>query len=549
MAAQDPVPGAGTRTSGRLESYWLETTKEILTSPLERADTADVAIVGGGIAGVTSAYLLMKEGKDVVLLEDGALGSGETGRTTAHFTYALDDRYHVLEKKHGAEGARKAAESHRTAIERVARIVEEEKIQCNAARVDGYLFRHPTDANDALDKELEAAVRAGLPVERVGSAPGPFDDGPALRFPQQLQLHPLRYLEGLAKLIQTGGGRIYTKSHVTEFDEGEVKANGHRVKAKHVILATNTPVHTKLAIHPKQAAYRTYVVAGRIPKGSIPQALWWDTGDQTTSSAFAPYHYVRTERADDGSDILIVGGEDHKTGQPRKDGPEPFQALTDWAGAYVPGFKPEWQWSGQVFEPVDHLAFIGQDPTSKSSFLVTGDSGNGMTHGTLGGLMAADLVMGRKGSWVDLYDPGRKALSGLGAMVKEGANFVSKYADYLKGDDVKGLDAIPAGSGAVLRGVKPRAVFRDGEGELHACSAVCPHLGCIVEWNAVESSFDCPCHGSRFTARGKVVCGPANADLEPLELDHEDRKPIGPRPSRTGERHSATPVPPQEHQD
>ncbi|MCA1819694.1 MAG: FAD-dependent oxidoreductase [Thermoplasmatota archaeon] len=537
--AADPVPGAGRRTSGIRTSYWLDGMDPIVTAPLERAESADVAIVGGGIAGVTTAYLLMKEGQDVVLLEDGALGSGETGRTTAHFTYALDDRYYVLERKHGEEGARKAAESHRAAIEAVASIVQEERLDCGMARVDGYLSRHPSDEADSLDRELAAARRAGLPVERVESAPEPFEAGPALRFPDQLQLHPLRYLAGLAKRIQSGGGRIFTDTHVTDFGEGELTARGHKVQARHTILATNTPVHTKLALHPKQAAFRTYVVAGGVPKDTVPRALWWDTGDHESKSSFPPYHYVRLHPGKD-RDVLIVGGEDHKTGQPDEGEPDPFGVLADWVRQRVPGFAPEWSWSGQVFEPVDNLAFIGQDPTAKSSFLVTGDSGNGMTHGTLAGLMARDLLLGRPNPWAKTYEPGRKAISGLATLAKEGADFVGKYAEYAKKDDVAELAQIAAGTGAVLRGLHPKAVYRDEEGDLHACSAVCPHLGCIVAWNGVEGTFDCPCHGSRFTAMGKVVSGPANSDLKPVRLEEEDaeRGPPRQRP-QAGQRHAA----------
>lgn len=538
--ATDPVPGAGSKTSGALESYWLATSKPFETEPLRGNEKADVAIVGGGIAGVTAAYMLMRDGHDVVLLDDGALGSGETGRTTAHFTCALDDRYYLLEERHGPDGARMAAESHLAAIEAVAGIVRQERIACDLERVDGYLWRHPTDDAGNLTKELQAVRRAGIEADWVEQAPGPFAEGPAIRFPQQLQLHPLRYLAGLAKRIQSGGGRIYTGTHVTGFAADRLEAGGHVVEARHTIMATNSPVHTRLSIHPKQAAYRTYVVAGRVPRGRLPTALWWDTGDRTSASPFPPYHYVRLHREDD-HDVLIVGGEDHKTGQPPKDGQEPFANLRAWVRARVPGFDPAWSWSGQVLEPHDNLAFLGHDPTAKSSFLVTGDSGNGMTHGTLAALLASDAVAGRVNPWARLYDPGRKGLSGLATMAKQTADFVGKYGDYLKGDDVAALESIKPGSGAVLRGLHPRAVYRDAEGTLHACSAICPHLGCIVEWNGAEQTFDCPCHGSRFTATGKVVSGPANTDLKPAEAE-DGRQAPRTRPTgsqrHTRERHT-----------
>ena len=275
---------------GKTLSVWAGTA-DVPGRPSLASDlVTDVCIVGAGIAGLTTAYLLAREGRAVVVLDDGPIGGGETGRTTAHLASALDDRFYHLEHLHGERGSRLAAESHAAAIDRIETIVGESGIACDFARVDGYLFAAPGEPADELDREADAARRAGLQVEKVARAPlGSFDTGPALRFPRQAQFHPLRYLSGLAKAVLAAGGQIYTDVHVEEFEGGakaHVKtATGRKVACKVVVVATNTPVNDRVVIHTKQAPYRTYVVGVEVPTGSVQKALFWDTAD--------PYHYVR----------------------------------------------------------------------------------------------------------------------------------------------------------------------------------------------------------------------------------------------------------------
>lgn len=539
MPRTDPSPPSadldpkGRDSAGVTESCWTATHGPIRTRRLDEKEEADVCIVGGGISGLTTAYFLSTSGSDVVVLEDGALGSGETGRTTAHFTNALDDRYHTIVKKHGRDAARKAARSHTKAIETVASIVEEEKIRCHLERVDGYLFLHPSDKPKSLDDELEACRDIGLDVERVASAPH-FDSGPALRFPDQLQLHILEYLAGLKRAIERQGGRIYTDTHC-RFPEGKLKANDQPVKADKVVVCTNAPVTTKLSIHAKQLAFRTYVIAAEAPK-SIPHAMWWDTGDHEAPSPFPPYHYVRLQRFADGRTLLISGGQDHKVGVHEHLDADPYDALETWTRERFPELGDvAYRWSGQVFEPADHLAFIGAEPVQRGRYLASGDSGNGMTHGTLAGLILHDLVLGRTSPYEDLYDPTRRNVRSAGALLREHLGMVKQLARYVAPGDVASAADLAPGQGAVFGKPKPKAVYRDDDGKLHACSAICPHLKCVVAWNPYERSFDCPCHGSRFTATGKVVCGPSNADLEAVELDEKERGPerkSGARPAQ-----------------
>jgi glycine/D-amino acid oxidase-like deaminating enzyme/nitrite reductase/ring-hydroxylating ferredoxin subunit len=497
-------------------SVWMATASTPSQQRLKENIRTDVCIIGAGIAGLTTAYLLSKEGRSVVVLDDGAIGGGMTGRTTAHLTNAFDDRYSEMEKLHGADGSRLIAESHTAAIDKVDKLVREEQIDCGFERLDGFLFVPPNESTGVLDDELKASQRAGLvDVELVKRAPiETFDTGPALRFPRQAQFHPLDYLTGLTRAFTSAGGRIFTETHATKITGGadaRVETSlGPAVSCDVIVVATNTPVNDRVAIHTKQAAYVTYVISVRIPKGSVTQALYWDTPD--------PYHYVRVLPAGKQNpthDILIVGGEDHKTGQ-ENDGAERFAKLEQWTRERFPQMgEVEFRWSGQVMEPVDGIAFIGPNPLDEDNvFIATGDSGQGMTHGTIAGMLLTDLIQDRKNPWTDLYNPSRIKLRSLGEYASENLNVAGQFTDYLTAGEIDAVEELKPGEGAIMRdGLSKLAVYRDDGGTVHKLSAVCPHLGCIVAWNSTEKTWDCPCHGSKFDAGGRVYQGPANGDL------------------------------------
>ena len=505
--------GTGTTTS-----CWLSSVHMPPCPPLERDAETDVCIVGAGISGLTTGYLLAREGKRVLIVDAGPIGGGETGRTTAHLANAMDDRFVQIEKIRGEKYSRLAAESHGAAIDKIEQIAREEGIDCDFRRLDGYLFEPPNGDPKNLQKEKAAAERAGLPVELVDHAPAPFDTGPALKFPRQGQFHPLKYLKGLLSSIQHQGGSVHSGTaveNVSGGDSPEVKTkSGHTIRASSVVVATNTPVNDWVVMHTKQAAYRTYAIALAIPRSAIAPILLWD--NQTA------YHYVRLQPGapDSGEDLLIVGGEDHKTGQ-KSDHAMPFGRLEKWARDRYPMAGPvRFRWSGQVIESFDGLGFIGRNPgDSPNVYIITGDSGQGLTHGTIGGILITDLIHGRTNPWEELYDPSRKPVRTALEFAKENLNVAAQYTDFVTPGEIRSPEELRPGSGALMRNGKTKiAVYKDEHGAVHEMSAVCPHLQCIVHWNHVEKSWDCPCHGSRFDCRGHVLNGPAISNLNPLTV-------------------------------
>jgi len=499
--------------SGATTSAWMTTAEVPDFPPLAEDAECDVCVVGAGIAGMTTAYTLAKAGRKVIVLDDGPIGGGETGRTTAHLTWALDDYYVEIEKVHGADGARIAAESHRAAVDRVEAIVTHERIDCEFERVDGYWFAAKPEDARLLDAEAEAARRAGAgQVDRIARVPVVSFEAAALRFENQAQFHPLKYLAGLARAIVRDGGRIHCGSHVADFENRprrpRVKTEDkHSVTADAVVFATNSPVNDWVKMHTKQAPYRTYVIAVRVPRNSVPRGLYWDTAN--------PYHYVRQASDTNGEPLLIVGGEDHKTGQ-ADDADARFGRLLEWTRRHFPTAGDiAYRWSGQVLEPNDYMGFIGRNPDDESVYIATGDSGNGMTHGTIAGMLIPDLILGVENRWVKLYDPSRVTRRSAAPFVRENVNVAAQYADWVTPGEVSSPDEIKPGSGAIMRdGFKKFAVYRDEAGVVHIRSAVCTHLYCIVDWNSVEKTWDCPCHGSRFDPHGRVLNGPAVKELE-----------------------------------
>lgn len=496
---------------GKTVSYWEASEDLLEKDALTESIETDVCIIGGGISGLTTAYFLTEAGRDVIVIDDGLIGGGTSARTTAHLTSAIDDRIYRIVDWHGEEKAKLAVEAHAKAIDEIERIVAEENIDCDFSRLDGYLIK-AEDGEDDLQKEFDAAQKV-MPVEKAERAPiKDFDTGECLKFPNQAQFHILKYLSGLAKSIEQNGGRLFSRTRCIEW-KGErnpqVKTeNGQTIRAKSIVLATNYPLFSKMFA--KLPAYRSYVIGVKVPKNSVEKCLIWDTAD--------PYRYVRTQGETD-FDILIVGGEDHRTGQ-EDDGAERFHKLWEWTKERFPQAEETlYEWSGQFFETHDGLAFIGRFSENEPNvYLITGDSGIGMTHGTIGGMMISDFISGKENAWTEVFKPSRILTQSIVEAVPEILSSTAPYVDWITSGDINSVDELKNGEGAIIRkGLSKIAAYRDENGKLFERSAVCTHLGCIVRFNSLEKTWDCPCHGSRFGIGGEPINCPAVTPLAKIE--------------------------------
>jgi len=498
------------------ESVWSQPAIPRSYDHLDGNRTCDVCVIGGGIAGLTTAYHLDQAGATVIVLEaNKQISAAETGHTTAHLSTVLDDRFKYLHGVRGDEAVRQMIDSHGYAIDFIEMMVNQHGIDCDFRRVDGYLFLGAEDNPDTLRDEQEYAGGGNLRAEWFDKVPV-LDAryGPCLRWPRQGQFHPLKYLKALASVVNKGRSAIHTETMVEKITGGGtakvVTRLGYTVEAKAVVVATNSPISDLISLHTKIAPYTTYAIAAEVPDGSFQPGLYWDTED--------PYHYLRLHTLPDGKVVLIVGGEDHRTGQ-AKDQNERWGRLVAWTRERFPQLgEVLFHWSGQVMETLDGLGYIGQDPGGgKNVYVATGDSGMGMTHGTLAGKLLCDLIQGRDNPWRALYEPSRKPVVAAGTYFKEATRSTIPYSEWCTGGDVSSMDDIPIGSGAIIRrGLRKLAIYHHEEG-YQVMSATCTHLGCIVHWNPGEESWDCPCHGSRFSKDGQVIHGPATADLKKIQ--------------------------------
>ncbi len=501
-------------------SLWMNVAALPDAPRLEGQLTADVAIVGSGMAGLSAARELAAVGRKVVVIDRGTIAGGMTSRTTAHLSPICDDRISNLIDLRGEELAQRFQQSQEAAIDRIQLTVQDLDIDCDFRRLDGFLFPAPDmareDAEKQVEKELAAARSVGAAAERATGMPFKgLEDAPALRYAAQATFHPLKYLRAIAGDVAAKDGRLFADSPVERIEASKQGVevhlqNGARIAAEHAIVATNSPVHKRVELHSKMAPYRTYAMAFAIPRDALPDALYWDMAD--------PYHYVRLDVGRDGIQHLIVGGEDHKSGE-ADDGNVRFAKLEAWIRRLVPGLGREvHRWSGQVMNTLDHCGYIGRDPDSERLFVATGDSGQGMTHGALAGLLLRDLIVSGASPWEAVYDPARKTLRAAGTYVRENVTAVRNFAEYLLPGQIASVEKLQPGQGGILRdGVKRLAACRDLEGTVHVRSAVCTHLGCHVAWNSTEQCWDCPCHGSQFAPDGAVLNGPAVSPLHEVE--------------------------------
>lgn len=504
--------------------HWIDSASMPRGARLEEDAQADVLVVGGGITGLTAAYLLAKAGRSVILLERERLAQIDTGHTSAHLTMVTDTSLTELVSRFGVDHAQAIWDAGLAAIAQIDRIMYDENIACDFEWVPGYLHRPFGGASTAavgqFEQEATLARELGLDVSFVDNVP--LVGGPGVRFEEQARFHPRKYLAGLVRVIKESGGKIHEHSPVAEFSKSplSVKANGHTIACGHIVIATHTPLmgnadaSSASWFQTKLALYSTYVVGGRAPKGLVPDALFWDTAD--------PYHHLRIEPHPD-HDFVIFGGEDHKTGQ-AADTKVCYERLERAVTTMVPGIEVTYRWSGQVIETPDGLPYIGE--TADRQLVATGFSGNGMTFGTLAGMMMADRILGHDNPWRDLFETGRtKILGGAWNYLRENKDYpYYKIRDRFAGAETRSLRTLKRGEGKILeRGGALVAAYRDVNGAVTVRSANCTHMGCLVDWNEAERSWDCPCHGSRFKPDGSVISGPAESPLPEPESKESSR--------------------------
>ena len=502
---------------GMPHSYWIDSAPIPTHRKISRDVDVDVIVVGGGITGITAAYLAKQAGKTVALIDRDRCAMIDTGHTTAHLTAVTDLRLKAIEHSFGREAARATWDAGYAAIDQIVRLIRQEEIACDFHWVPGYLHASLRQADPKRIEELEAeaafARELGIRAEMLSAVP--LFEVPGVKFSHQAIFHPRKYLAALLKVIPGGGSHVFEETSADEITDEPltVKSGPHRIRGEYLILATHTPLQgvtgtiSALLFQTKLALYTSYVIGGKVTSGRYPSASFWDNDD--------PYDYLRIEAKDD-HDYVIFGGEDHKTGQVA-DTQEPYRRLEARLRSYLPDITVDHRWSGQVIETNDGLPFIGE--TAERQFAATGFGGNGMTFGTLGAIMAVDKLLHRKNPWEDLFDIGRKKLrGGTWSYLVENKDYPFHLVrDWFAAGEGDSTSQLAPGEGKILKlDGKKVAAFRDDAGKLTLCSPVCTHLKCIVEWNTAEKTWDCPCHGSRFQPTGEVISGPAEEPLEKL---------------------------------
>lgn len=477
----------------------------------------DVVVVGGGITGITAAYLLKRAGKTVALLERDRCASMDTGHTTAHLTAVTDKRLRELAHVFGHDAAGAVWDAGRAAIDQIFKLVQDHEIDCDFKWGRGYLLRslRDPDGPDAKELAAEAALARDLGIEAEYTDAVPFFGMPGVMFPHQARFHPRRYLGELLRLIPGNGSHVFETSPAESVEDASpaVKVGNFRIEGDYVVIATHNPLmgHTNLLratlFQSKLSLYTSYALGARIPSGVIPEACYWDTSH--------PYYYLRVDRRD-GYDYAIFGGEDHKTGQAAHP-VDVYARLEECFHRFVPDAVIDHRWSGQVIETNDGLPFIGE--SADRQFIATGYGGNGLTFGTLAAMMAVDAVTHRKNPWQALFDVHRsKLLGGTWNYLRENKDYpYHMLRNWLAGAEAHTTDSVGPNEGKILNlDGKKVAAYRDAGGKLTLCSPICTHLKCIVGWNDAEQTWDCPCHGARFKPTGEVLAGPAEKPLARL---------------------------------
>jgi glycine/D-amino acid oxidase-like deaminating enzyme/nitrite reductase/ring-hydroxylating ferredoxin subunit len=506
-----------TELAGKPTSYWVDSAPGTAFPVLDHDLAVDVAVVGAGMLGITTALLLQRQGATVALIDSGTVAGGVTAYTTAKVSSAHGLHYAALESSFGRDGARAYAQANEQALERIAGLVDELAIDCDWRRKPAYVYGVDDAQRRKVEKEVDAAGRAGLPVSLVTAAPElPFPITAAIRYEDQAEFHPRRYLLGLMDELVNGGCQVFEHTRIVAAGDGETATattrDGHTISAGDVVVATHFPFMDRGLFFARMHPERSYAM-GVFADDNRVEGMYL--------SAESPAHTIRSIPTERG-EMLLVGGESHKVGQ--ADAAERYERVESWAREHWQVREVAYRWSTQDTMPVDGVPYVGKlNPGARSLWVGTGFLKWGLTNGTAAAEILAARIGGRDAPpYADLFDSTRaKPLASAKELVKENANVARRFVqDHVARPDLRSVDDLAPGEGGTVRvGTKKVGAYRDDDGTLHTVSAVCTHLGCAVTWNRAERSWDCPCHGSRFHWDGTVIEGPAVKDLAPVPLE------------------------------
>jgi glycine/D-amino acid oxidase-like deaminating enzyme/nitrite reductase/ring-hydroxylating ferredoxin subunit len=497
-----------------ISSYWIESTPDTSYPRLEGDIAVDVAVVGGGITGITTALLLKRAGKTVALLEMKRVARGATGYTTAKVTAGHNLIYDALEKRFGADGARTYAHANSAAIEQIRSLAAELAPDCDLETKPNYAYTEKRESVEQIRAEVAAAQRAGLPASFATDSSLPFPIAGAIRLEDQAQFHPRKYLLPLVEQVAGDGSYVFEETRARDVRHGApclVQTEGGLVRARHVVLATQLPFEDQGLLFAKAHPQRSYAVAAPIDPGSAPDGMFISVDQPTRSVRTTPH---------DGGVLLIVGGEGHKTGQ-ASDTRVPYARLEDWGRERFGLDEFPYRWATHDYASVDRVPFAGRlVPWRSDVWVATGYGKWGMTNGTACAMLVTDLILERENPWASLFSPHRARSFASRSFLSENANVAGRFfSDRIALPGRERLDALEPGEGAVVRVEgETLAVSHEDDGRLSAVSPRCTHLGCYVSWNRAERTWDCPCHGSRYLPDGTVIQGPAVDDLAPRQV-------------------------------
>jgi len=494
-------------------SIWNAHSEKTSFKTLDQNIEVDVAIIGGGITGITTAQLLKSSGLRVAVLEAKEVGRGTSGHSTGNLYVITDQLLSPIKNKYDNSVLQTVLQARTEAFSLIARNVKDYNIDCDYKTQSMYVFED--SFTNKIEEELDTARAAGLAHNEITALPVPVEFYRGMEIPGQATFNPLLYVQGLARHIDDDKCNIYENTEVREITEenSEVRliTTSGNVKARQVIHATHTPKGIEVQYHTVLGAYREYGIAAKLEDNSLyPDGIYWGYQDK---EKFSIRSYERN-----GEKFLLCIGKPHKVGQ-AEDNEEHIRKLIDFVGERFRIKEVVYKWGGQHYKPADLLPYIGKKSSSSRQYVATGFATDGLVYGTLSAQIISAEILGKGTLYDGIFKASRhQPLKAAKEFIKENADVAVEFVKGLFTAEMKEMEAVLPGEAKII--VKDNhkiAVHRDREGVLTATSAICTHMGCQVHFNNAEETWDCPCHGSRFSKTGEVIEGPALRPLKRLD--------------------------------